>query len=124
MQRLFHRLVELAADPPRPANLEHATARVVGNARLVLARARRLGDAVDVDIVEPGANRGFHVGEPDAAAKGNVAVDVNFGANLAIWDRLFGTWQPAEEAPTTLGQSTRLSLWRELLWPFGAETAQ
>ena len=50
------------------------------------------------------------------------AVDVNFGANFAVWDRLFGTWRPAEQPPGELGVPVSLSVARQLLWPFGVDS--
>ena len=44
--------------------------------------------------------------------------DCNFGANLCCWDRLFGTWEVASEAPQDLGIPTGLELGRTLFWPF------
>jgi sterol desaturase/sphingolipid hydroxylase (fatty acid hydroxylase superfamily) len=40
----------------------------------------------------------------------------NFGANLAIWDRLAGTWI-APEPDRPLGVRPRMPTWRALLWP-------
>ena len=47
----------------------------------------------------------------------------NFGQNLNVWDRLFGTWLGAPAfagRPERLGVPTTLSLPRRLLWPFPA----
>jgi len=49
--------------------------------------------------------------------------DINFGANLNLWDRLHGTWHSSEEPPTELGVHTELALWAKLLWPFERKTS-
>jgi sterol desaturase/sphingolipid hydroxylase (fatty acid hydroxylase superfamily) len=41
----------------------------------------------------------------------------NLGANLKVWDRLFGTLL-TPEVPARTGRHTGLSLWRAWLWPF------
>lgn len=41
----------------------------------------------------------------------------NYGANLALWDRLHGTHLPDTAPPSTLGRPTHLPLHRALLWP-------
>jgi len=46
------------------------------------------------------------------------AVDVNFGANLNLWDRLHGTFEPCSEPPEALGVPSPLPLVRQLLWPY------
>ena len=53
---------------------------------------------------------------------GTHAVNVNFGANFAVWDRIFGTWQPAAEPVQELGAPTGLPVWRQLFWPFGVDS--
>jgi sterol desaturase/sphingolipid hydroxylase (fatty acid hydroxylase superfamily) len=45
---------------------------------------------------------------------------VHFGANLSLWDRLHGTWQPESEPPKQVGIPVPFGLWRQLLWPFEA----
>jgi sterol desaturase/sphingolipid hydroxylase (fatty acid hydroxylase superfamily) len=40
---------------------------------------------------------------------------VNFGANLLLWDRLFGTLHEAREYPTSYGVANAPSAWRQLL---------
>lgn len=42
----------------------------------------------------------------------------NYGANLKLWDRLHGTLHPSAQWPATLGQSSHLPLWRQLLYPY------
>ncbi len=41
----------------------------------------------------------------------------NYGANLQVWDRLHGTWHSSGQWPETLGQSSGLPLWRQLIYP-------
>ena len=43
----------------------------------------------------------------------------NYGANLKLWDRLHGTLYQSSQWPPTLGQTSRLSLWRQLVYPWG-----
>lgn len=45
-------------------------------------------------------------------------VDVNFGANLNVWDRLHGTYHPAPAPPERLGVDVSPSLLHRLVWPF------
>ncbi len=43
----------------------------------------------------------------------------NFGANLSVWDRLHGTFQPAVVEPPTLGiPLIGSSVWARALWPW------
>lgn len=44
--------------------------------------------------------------------------DCNYGANLKLWDRIHGTYCPAEQLPSTIGVSTSLSLLQKLFFPF------
>ena len=44
--------------------------------------------------------------------------DVNFGANINLWDKLHGTWHPSQVQPEELGVKTNISLLSRLLWPF------
>jgi sterol desaturase/sphingolipid hydroxylase (fatty acid hydroxylase superfamily) len=44
--------------------------------------------------------------------------DVNFGANINLWDKLHGTWHPSTAEPQELGVKTNISLVSRLLWPF------
>ena len=44
--------------------------------------------------------------------------DVNFGANLNLWDRLHGTWIRPGAAPERLGSALSMSPVRQLLWPW------
>jgi sterol desaturase/sphingolipid hydroxylase (fatty acid hydroxylase superfamily) len=44
--------------------------------------------------------------------------DVNFGANLSLWDRAFGTLYRPGRAPAALGVPSPLGLGRRLWWPF------
>jgi sterol desaturase/sphingolipid hydroxylase (fatty acid hydroxylase superfamily) len=43
---------------------------------------------------------------------------VNYGANLKLWDRLYGTNYDSNSAPNALGISTDLTLAQKLIWPF------
>ncbi|MBX2865367.1 MAG: sterol desaturase family protein [Leptolyngbyaceae cyanobacterium MAG.088] len=43
--------------------------------------------------------------------------ECNFGANLKLWDRLHGTLHQSDQWPSTLGQASGLSLWRQLIYP-------
>ncbi len=43
--------------------------------------------------------------------------NVNFGANLSVWDRLHGTYQSSVEEPETIGVRESLNLTREFLFP-------
>lgn len=43
--------------------------------------------------------------------------DRNYGANLKLWDRWHHTLHPSTQWPTSLGQTSTLSLWRQLLYP-------
>ena len=45
------------------------------------------------------------------------AVEVNFGANLSLWDRLHGSYAKANGPPEALGVERHGSLWRQLLFP-------
>lgn len=47
------------------------------------------------------------------------AIAGNYGANLKLWDRCHHTLHQSEEWPSSLGQPSRLSLWRQLLYPLG-----
>ncbi len=42
----------------------------------------------------------------------------NFGANLAVWDRLFGTYAEPADYPQRYGVDTGLPAWRQLLLPW------
>ncbi|MEC9466850.1 MAG: sterol desaturase family protein [Myxococcota bacterium] len=44
--------------------------------------------------------------------------DVNYGANLNLWDKLHGTWYTADAMPADIGVETDLSLSKRLFWPF------
>jgi sterol desaturase/sphingolipid hydroxylase (fatty acid hydroxylase superfamily) len=44
--------------------------------------------------------------------------DVNFGANLSIWDRLHGTYATDERSPEVLGVEVPMTAARRLLFPF------
>ena len=44
--------------------------------------------------------------------------DVNFGANLNLWDKLHKTWYDSQHSPTQLGVPNKFSLPAKLLWPF------
>ena len=41
----------------------------------------------------------------------------NYGANLKLWDRLHNTLHSSNQWPSRLGQASRLSLWRQLIFP-------
>lgn len=43
---------------------------------------------------------------------------VNFGANLMLWDRLFGTARESHGYPTTYGTTGSRSAWRQFLFPW------
>lgn len=45
----------------------------------------------------------------------------NYGANLKLWDCLHGTWHQPTQWPSTLGQVSHLSLWRQLIYPLDAQ---
>ncbi|NEQ53759.1 MAG: sterol desaturase family protein [Leptolyngbya sp. SIO3F4] len=47
----------------------------------------------------------------------------NYGANLKIWDCLHGTLQQSTQWPTALGQTSGLSLWRQLIYPLKPEAS-
>ena len=47
--------------------------------------------------------------------------DINFGANLNVWDKLHHTWYVSEHPPKRLGVETELSVWSKLLWPFSGQ---
>ncbi len=49
--------------------------------------------------------------------------NVNFGANLSIWDRLHGTYYAAEAAPRSLGIPVKLGFLQKFLWPFAKRRA-
>ena len=42
----------------------------------------------------------------------------NFGANLSLWDRLFGTYAPAQRYPAQYGTPSPPSAWRQFLYPW------
>ena len=49
--------------------------------------------------------------------------DVNFGANLSLWDRVHGTWKPSIlEGPSQLGVDDSLGFGRRLIFPFAWKT--
>lgn len=48
----------------------------------------------------------------------------NFGANLSIWDRIHGTYHWSVTPPETLGVPVRLSLVRQLIFPFHQASEQ
>lgn len=45
-------------------------------------------------------------------------ININFGANLNIFDKLHGTYYYSDETPIKLGINTKLNYWRRLYWPF------
>ena len=45
-------------------------------------------------------------------------VNINFGANLNIFDKLHGTYYHNQEYPTKLGLNTKLTFWQKLFKPF------
>lgn len=49
---------------------------------------------------------------------GNGTTFGNYGANLCIWDKIHGTFLPRGEGGEQLGIPTRLSVTKQLLWPF------
>lgn len=85
-------------------------------ASLDLWRHSGLSGAVP-GLVSPRAHAWHH-----AAAAVLPGRDVNFGANLDVWDRLAGTWHDPGHPPPALGIPTGLSTARALLWPFGASS--
>lgn len=54
----------------------------------------------------------WHHGE-----KGNL----NYGANLNLFDKIHGTFEEHSNFPETLGIPTKLPFWKKLLFPFGKE---
>lgn len=44
--------------------------------------------------------------------------DVNFGANLNIWDRIHGTWYQKSDEPKQIGLVLDMGLMAKLWWPF------
>ncbi len=44
--------------------------------------------------------------------------DINFGANLNLWDRFHGTWHQSEQAPKEIGVVSNLTIFSKLWWPF------
>ncbi|MBL8551699.1 MAG: sterol desaturase family protein [Hyphomonadaceae bacterium] len=79
---------------------------------------RRLGldgamRALAAVLIVPAAHFRHH-----DAAKPNA----NFGANLSIWDRLFGTYEVPVAAPASSAALDAPSPLRQLLWPFGARS--
>ncbi len=60
-------------------------------------------------LMLPQDHRGHH---------GSAVVGCNFGANLKVWDRLHGTDFASEDAPEDLGLVLKLSLGRQLVFPF------
>lgn len=45
-------------------------------------------------------------------------LDCNYGANLKIWDKLYGTYYESKELPSAIGISSSLTLRQKLLFPF------
>ncbi len=41
----------------------------------------------------------------------------NYGANFKLWDRLHGTLYQSVQWPSTLGENSKLRLWRQLIYP-------
>ena len=72
-------------------------------------QAGGLGRALGAALVTPAQHARHHATD---------AVDVNFGANWNLWDRLHGTFQPSDELPERIGVPVALPLHRQLLWPF------
>ena len=68
-----------------------------------------LADVLGLVFVLPADHAWHHsAGEPN----------INFGANLKVWDQLHGTWRAHDALPETLGVPLELSLGRKLMWPF------
>jgi len=55
---------------------------------------RRLHDVVSLVLITPHEHAWHH---------SSTNTDVNFGANLSIWDRIHGTYAAPDEAPSSLG---------------------
>jgi sterol desaturase/sphingolipid hydroxylase (fatty acid hydroxylase superfamily) len=52
------------------------------------------------------------------AHHGAHGMGVNYGANLIVWDRLFGTERKAEDYPARYGVSDAPGPWRQFLFPW------
>jgi len=75
----FERLLKLASHPARPADFEHAPAPVVYDSGLVLMRASRFGQTIDIDVIQPGPDGLLELALRRARAQHHGAVNVNFG---------------------------------------------
>jgi sterol desaturase/sphingolipid hydroxylase (fatty acid hydroxylase superfamily) len=80
----------------------------VDYSKLGLAGALRASSLV---LITPPAHFRHH----DAASPA-----ANFGANLSIWDRLFGTYDAPATAPSATRAPDAPAPLRQLLWPFSA----
>jgi len=49
-------------------------------------------------------------------------VDINFGANLNLWDKLHGTYLPKTQIPAEIGVPAPGSLIEQLIWPWPRKT--
>lgn len=73
----------------------------------------RPGSALSLVLITPADHAWHHAAGADAG---------NYGANLSWWDRLHGTYLARDTVPPAIGKAAgRQPLWRQLLWPFGAE---
>lgn len=45
----------------------------------------------------------------------------NFGTVYNFWDRMHGTWQASDRAPTRLGFDLKLPTWKKIFYPVGGE---
>jgi hypothetical protein len=73
--------LEAAADFARPAEVHDAFLGIEGKARLLAFEAVSVGDRVDVEVIEPGAQRLVDLRRADTFAYENAAVHVDFGSH-------------------------------------------
>src|SRR5437879_375965 len=101
---LLERMLEIASDVSGPADVERAAAPVKYDAGLVLMGAARIGEAIDVDVIEPASERKLDVSLADAALQQHRAVNMNFSMHL-----------PALETPMLVREGRDFNSFRDSL---------
>jgi hypothetical protein len=77
-QRRIERRVEAAADLAGPADVEDQLLLVVLDAGLVGLEAFHVGDAVGIEVLEPGRERLLDLAPGNTFENGNIGVNVDF----------------------------------------------
>ncbi len=81
LERLGQAVVKAAPDVAGPAHRQRALARIKLDARFLALEARRLGDRLDIEILEPGPQCILDLREAHASTEKDIAVDVDFDAH-------------------------------------------